>query len=1215
MNWFYRPPSRGRRDAVRPSNARRFKRRSRSLSAEPLEPRLALAVSAVADSYVAGEDVGFATGTTAVVPRRSPGGWAVFDDIPSTGPGSADYPDANQAARWFSRAYDATLPSFGAWEGTLGSGLSAPFAYDIVTVLEPTTQVDAPARRVNTVLARKAFSLTAAQAQATAMTLEFVCDDACAIYLNDREIHRANLPAGAITPQTVAMASGSETAYATVALDLIALGVALHADATNVLAVEVHNVDPLSSDIGFDVSLSIAGGQAGTRANDAISAAIVPVATYYWDGIANPSTTTATSGPVFAADGTTQVGTATIDPATGDFRYEPVVTGLGAGYSGSATFRYVLRDNDIAGTASTATATISIAAANDAPVAAADVYAITAGSGPLSVPAAAGATYISPGSTWYFSDAVLDQDQVNPAWRGPPSGQFNPASGAHAGWDTVPGAAPLGFGNGNEATVLAVDPITYYFFRNFNVPGAIPGTLRLGVRADDCAAVYINGIEVSRSPSLAYGQGFASICTAEADGLAEQTFREVAIPTAGLNLQAAGNTIAVEVHQADNTDAAFDLWLRGGAAGLLANDADPDDPAGELRVEVVDQSQFTPAVGTLAVQPDGSFSFAPAAQIAPGTYSFAYRTLDNGLPVAPAQASRVATATITVLAAPRDRPPIGVEDAYFIDEDQTLIVSRPAPLIRFGDEWSYFDDLQNGQQASPNVAAEAYPFDSAGDNDGTPGASDPWFGEHFSPATSNPVIGAWKVGRGIFAGPIRGLLYGPGTTPLAGVGNAVLPAGQNTVDTYLFRKTFVLDNAASVSQLVLETLVDDGAVFYFNEAAFRLRMPPSGAIAPTTLATGNGDESQYEYRILNVPPGLLRDGVNTLAVEVHQSSRGSSDVGFDLSLSAVPGPGVLANDVDPDGNPLGQATVVRQPAHGVVTMNPDGTFVYTPNANFSGSDGFDYVATAGGATSAPTSVFIGIASVDDPPVALDDAYAVENDETLVVPGATGVLANDTGEETLFVRVDLSGGATIDHAAGRFTWNGVTGSQSNGSFTFVPTPHYVGPFVLTYTIEDSQGRRDTANLTIDVASGAEPGDLDGDGDVDRSDLAVLVVFFGFNGATPAQGDLNGDGRVGAADAVLLRNALAAPSSPAAIVAATGATRESSVDAAMRQLGAARTSPGNDRAVRPRSGVRAKAAPRRADGAPATSTLPSDFADMSAVRASRISHRRATRGGPR
>jgi hypothetical protein len=1129
-------------------------RERKQLAAETLESRLILAVTAVAEAYTTSEDIGFVTELTAVVPRRSAGGWAIFDDIPSMGTNSTRYPDTTQTQGWFTRGYNEAQPSFGAWER--GQGLSAPFAYEIVTVLEPATQVDAPATYKNTVLARKTFALSAAQAAASSMTLDFVCDDGCVFYLNDREVHRVNLPTGPVTPATSASGNGLETAYTSVTLNLAALNVALHADATNVLAIEVHNDDPQSSDLGFDVALAIAGGQSSTRANDNITAATAPISTFYWDGTANPATTTATSGPVVAADGTTQVGNVTIDTATGNFRYTPVLSGLGVGYSGTATFRYVLRDSGISATASTATATITISPTNDAPVANADIYAITTQSGTLSVGAAAGATYISPGSSWHYSDTLVDQDDDNPAWRGPPSAGFNPASGAIATWTAVPAAAPLGFGGTNIATVLASEAATYYFFRKFDVPGTIPSMLRLGVLADDCAAVYINGVEVTRSPSLQLGQGFVTLCSTEADGLAERTFREVAIPTAGLNLQVAGNTIAVEVHQEAEGDAAFDLWLRAGHGGLIANDSDPDDPTSELVAEVVDQSQFTAAVGTLIVQGNGSFTFAPAAQVAPGTYSFTYRIRDNGVPLGPALTAREATATIHVLATARDLPPITVPDVYGVAEDQTLTVSRPLPLIGFGDEWSYFDEIQNGRQASPNVAAESYPVDSAADHDATPGATDPWYGEDFNTATSNPAIGTWKTGRGIFAGPIRGMVYGPGTTALGGIGNAILPAGENTVDTYLFRKTFTVENAANISVLFFEMLFDDGFVLYVNGIDIGGASMPDTVITTTTLANAGGSEDEYIQFVLENAAGLLRNGTNTIAVEVHQNSRSSSDVGFDLSLAAAPGAGVLTNDRDPNGDALAQVRVVRPPANGAVAMNTDGSFVYTPNANYSGADDFEYVVRANGIDSAPTTVIIVVASVDDPPDAIADVYSTPNNVSLTRTAATGVIANDVGEGALAVRVDQSGGATINHAAGTFTWNGVTGTQSNGSFTFVPTPGFAGQFVLNYTVQDSTGRQDSATLTINVTLSTFPDDLNADGNINRADLAIIVGNLGLTGATRPQGDMNGDGRVTIRDAVLMRNAMSPGSSPvapspAAMITATR-SRANEVDAVMRRM---------------------------------------------------------------
>jgi adhesin/invasin len=77
-------------------------------------------------------------------------------------------------------------------------------------------------------------------------------------------------------------------------------------------------------------------------------------------------------------------------------------------------------------------------------------------------------------------------------------------------------------------------------------------------------------------------------------------------------------------------------------------------------------------------------------------------------------------------------------------------------------------------------------------------------------------------------------------------------------------------------------------------------------------------------------------------------------VGAALTVSA---PGVLANDSDPEGATL-TATAVDPPVNGTLTLSPDGSFVYTPNAGFSGPDAFTYQAADGTDASAPATVTI-----------------------------------------------------------------------------------------------------------------------------------------------------------------------------------------------------------------------------------------------------------------
>src|SRR5262249_14170263 len=102
--------------------------------------------------------------------------------------------------------------------------------------------------------------------------------------------------------------------------------------------------------------------------------------------------------------------------------------------------------------------------------------------------------------------------------------------------------------------------------------------------------------------------------------------------------------------------------------------------------------------------------------------------------------------------------------------------------------------------------------------------------------------------------------------------------------------------------------------------------------------------------------------------------------------------GVLANDTDVDGPFPLTVSVESQPTHGTLTLNADGSFVYTPAPNYNGSDAFTYrVADAAGAFDIG-SVSLTVTSVNDPPTANDDtASATEDGGTVTID----VLANDS----------------------------------------------------------------------------------------------------------------------------------------------------------------------------------------------------------------------------
>ncbi len=83
--------------------------------------------------------------------------------------------------------------------------------------------------------------------------------------------------------------------------------------------------------------------------------------------------------------------------------------------------------------------------------------------------------------------------------------------------------------------------------------------------------------------------------------------------------------------------------------------------------------------------------------------------------------------------------------------------------------------------------------------------------------------------------------------------------------------------------------------------------------------------------ILNEPPVVADDSYSTKE---------------DTALT-VPAPGVLANDTDINANNVVTAILVSGPANGTLSLNPGGSFTYTPNLNFNGTDSFTYKANDG----------------------------------------------------------------------------------------------------------------------------------------------------------------------------------------------------------------------------------------------------------------------------
>jgi hypothetical protein len=134
------------------------------------------------------------------------------------------------------------------------------------------------------------------------------------------------------------------------------------------------------------------------------------------------------------------------------------------------------------------------------------------------------------------------------------------------------------------------------------------------------------------------------------------------------------------------------------------------------------------------------------------------------------------------------------------------------------------------------------------------------------------------------AGPARFGYGGDGEVTTVSFGGN---SNNKYVTTY-FRRKFVLPEGVTYTNLTFQLQRDDGAVVWLNGVeAFRSNMPAT-PIAYTTLASaavsGDGEDTFYPTV---VPANRLVPGTNIVAVEIHQATLDSSDLGFDLSVAGT----------------------------------------------------------------------------------------------------------------------------------------------------------------------------------------------------------------------------------------------------------------------------------------------------------------------------------------
>ena len=191
---------------------------------------------------------------------------------------------------------------------------------------------------------------------------------------------------------------------------------------------------------------------------------------------------------------------------------------------------------------------------------------------------------------------------------------------------------------------------------------------------------------------------------------------------------------------------------------------------------------------------------------------------------------------------------------------------------------------------------------------------------------------------------------------------------------------------------------------------------------------------------------------------------------------------VNVNDY-PNMKPGDVWSLLTQPLHGTVTMNPDGSFVYTPNPDYNGNDSFTYKLCDTDGDCDDATVFITMTPVDDFPVANDDTFTAHMDGSIDdYVDDNDIPSGDGGNVWSIVKQPTTGTVIFN---------------PDGSFTYTPNVGYLGNDSFTYKLCDVDGDCDEAvvNIVVDDIIPNQIFTPNGDGQNDTYYVKNLEFYSG------------------------------------------------------------------------------------------------------------------------
>ncbi len=637
--------------------------------------------------------------------------------------------------------------------------------------------------------------------------------------------------------------------------------------------------------------------------------------------------------------------------------------------------------------------------------------------------------------------------------------------------------APIAFANSysvNEDFTLGVLPVAGVLANDTdpdNTDG-LPGN-------EDTLTAVLDSGPANGSLTLNSDGGFAYTPNADYFGTDSFTYHAVDSDNAPSNIVTVTITVN-EINDAPvaNDDTAVTNEDTPVSGNVLTNDTDIDNTDGRPGNEDTHTASLVsgPANGSLIFNSDGSFTYSPNADFW-GTDNFAYQTTDSR-----GALSNVATVTITVNEV--NDAPVANADAATTNEDTPVsgnVLTNDTDIDNtdglIGNEDTHVAVLDAGPTNGSLILnsdgsftytpdPDYFGFDSftyhAVDSRGLPSNiatvtltvnsinDAPVNGVPGSQTTDEDVLLVFSATNGnliaisdvdVFSGNVGvRLIATNGTLTLSTTTGLVFATGSGTADYDMAFAGTLADVNAALNGLT-----------FFPDANYN-------GPASVQIITGDlGNSGAGGQLIDDDTIAITINPVNDAPTAGNEAYSTNEDTPLTIAL-----PGVLANDNDIDFDPL-TSILVSGPTHGTLTLNLDGSFTYTPNADYNGLDAFTYRDFDGNLSSNVATVTLTINAVNDAPRSQADAYSVSQFATLTVL-PPGVLGNDLDVEGDTMTVVLVSGPT----------NGTLTLNADGSVTYTPAGTFYGLDSFTYQATDGLAAGNIVTVMITVNPAAPSG---------------------------------------------------------------------------------------------------------------------------------------------